>query len=450
MENQSQASDTEKQIKDLSENSWNLELIISGAAVFMTTLLPDGIDALFRYYVEEVAPDNDTTTLVFPLLAYSFFKVVAWLLTCFFVLHFTMRAFWAGLIGLHAAFPSGIKYDSIPNYTDEMRDISRKKYGQLDAYILRLDKLTNQVFAFAFAVTLYGAAIGLIYLVTMVVLLGMQALFGENGATIVRLFLTYGITIAATALLLLSYWIKKKPEFAQKWGRTHAKLTLGMATMLPILSRPLQYLMLTFGSNISKKRYYAVVASISVLIFVLVGVVFLNKIGEILGRQVYLSRNFASSGAAYSEVSPRKYDNLRQPNDLVPTVSLPSDIIQERFVRLFVAIPKSLDADIQKRFSLPSLPDSLPKRQRRRQLDSLKITYFNQFFRVSLNDSTLQNVKWLFHQKPETGTLGIVTYLPMDQNLPGQYHISVEMMAETKQDSFVVWGEVPFWYSPEK
>jgi len=43
-------------LRALTEKSWNLELIISGAAIYLTSHLPETVDSMLRYYLESRFP----------------------------------------------------------------------------------------------------------------------------------------------------------------------------------------------------------------------------------------------------------------------------------------------------------------------------------------------------------------------------------------------------------
>jgi hypothetical protein len=92
-------------LRALTEKSWNLELVISGAAIFLANYLPAAVDDMLRYYLENLVMDEDFKKISLPLLVYSFMKVVAWLLILTFVVHFVMRAFWAGVVGHRITSP---------------------------------------------------------------------------------------------------------------------------------------------------------------------------------------------------------------------------------------------------------------------------------------------------------------------------------------------------------
>ena len=82
MENSTQ--DKSNWLHELSSQSWNLELLVSGAAIFSTSFLPDLIEQGISYYFENYQTGNEIiTNIVLPTLAFSFAKASAYLLDKF-------------------------------------------------------------------------------------------------------------------------------------------------------------------------------------------------------------------------------------------------------------------------------------------------------------------------------------------------------------------------------
>ena len=84
-------------IQELSNQSWNLELVVSGAAIFSTSFLPEIADKAISSFYENYQISSDISSQVFPTLAYSFGKSSAYLLIFTFIIHFIIRAFWIAL-----------------------------------------------------------------------------------------------------------------------------------------------------------------------------------------------------------------------------------------------------------------------------------------------------------------------------------------------------------------
>ncbi|MBP6813094.1 MAG: hypothetical protein KA138_16305, partial [Saprospiraceae bacterium] len=50
-------------LRSLAEKSWNLELVISGAAIFLATYLPNAVDSMLRYYLENLVMDENVSKI---------------------------------------------------------------------------------------------------------------------------------------------------------------------------------------------------------------------------------------------------------------------------------------------------------------------------------------------------------------------------------------------------
>lgn len=71
-------------LTDLESKSWSLEMTISGAATVAVSFLPGLIERGLNYYLENLAPSESKFATLFPILSYSFFMVLAWVLIVFF------------------------------------------------------------------------------------------------------------------------------------------------------------------------------------------------------------------------------------------------------------------------------------------------------------------------------------------------------------------------------
>ena len=89
--------------------TWEVELLISGVAVFAMLQLPgwldDGIFAL------EPRLGEDWRQIL--ILGYIYAKSAAMILATTFVLHLLLRARWIALVGMHSVYPEGILLDKL-------------------------------------------------------------------------------------------------------------------------------------------------------------------------------------------------------------------------------------------------------------------------------------------------------------------------------------------------
>jgi hypothetical protein len=431
-------------LKEVTNKSWNLELLISGAALWLTTYLPDAVEYLYEYQNQHF----DITGLSkgnvkLPMLAYAFFKAVAYSLILTFTIHLVLRAFWVSLIGLQAAFPEGIRFDKIHNISPRMQQLYQQRLGSLSDYIIRLDKLCSRVMGVSFSIAFMGIGIGLLYLIIYAVVQAIQSANEEIGQ-----FIYGAIGILATLLLVLSYWVRKNPDADAKYGHWVAKLSFATsAASIPFLSSAISYLTLTLMSNSTPRKYYT---WMSVIMGLMMGAIFLiltKKIEDKQGTNLLL--DYYYSGDASNSFHSNYYDNYRQPNQAIPNVSVQADIIQEAFVKVFVAYPPRINAQIEAFCPLPILPDSLQKKGHPMR-DSVRahnrLQCLTKFFRLSVNDSVYAQPHWKFAEK--TGLLpmkGIIAYLPVTSMKSGQNILEIEVPNAEQPNTFTCYGALPFW-----
>jgi hypothetical protein len=431
-------------LKEVTNKSWNLELLISGASLWLTTYLPDAVEYLLEYqyqYFDILGIAKGGVKL--PLLAYAFFKAVAYVLIISFTIHLILRAFWVSLIGLQAAFPDGIRYEHIPNLSKRMQVQYQKRLGSLSDYIIRLDKTCSSVLGLSFTIAFTGVGIGLLYLIIYSLTQLIQSANEDFGQSVYA-----GVAILAVLVLLLSYWVRKNPDADAKYGDRVAKFSFWLsAASIPFLSKAMSYLSLTMASNSNRKKYYTWMSIIMGLMMTSIFFILTTKIEERGGTSLML--NYYITGDKTTTVHDINYDSHRQPSQAIPAVSIQSDVVEEPFVKVFVAYPPRLNARIEQFCPLPNLPDSLQdKKNPMRNIvrSANRIHCLGNFFRLTVNDSIYTQPKWLFSEK--TGLLtvkGIITYLPTQSLPPGQNQLKVEIPSLNNPDSLEIYGALPFW-----
>ncbi|MDX2135040.1 MAG: hypothetical protein SFV52_09645 [Saprospiraceae bacterium] len=440
---------TEEQVALLDSQTWSLEMTISGAATFAVSFLPGWIEYGLEYYLDNLAPSNNNFSLVFPVLAYAFFKVTAWLLIFTFVAHLCLRALWVAAVGLHSAYPQGIQYDKIPNISEQYREVARTYYGSLSGFIRRLDLRCNRIYAQAFMMAMSLCAIGLIYLLLFVGILVLNRFIGMEW--IEKIGLVAYVLFLVTMLLVLSVKsLSKKSRHAERYNLAAARFQLQMGrSMMLFFSDPLQYLSLTFMSNTTARRYYGTVAFIALFMMVAgMGVMF-RKMAELRNRTIGL-RTFDSQGSPANRLLLAQYDNLRPDGAGPANVSIPSDVIDGRMLPVFVKYAYYLDARLKNTCGTPTDDEraaQLPKAVARQYRDSVHLACFRQFYRVTLNDTVPLEAEWLYTEK--NGLRGLVAYFDTKSFPPGRNRLLVQVPTESRPDSLEVFGVVPFWYAPK-
>ncbi|MBK8966346.1 MAG: hypothetical protein R3D58_09855 [Saprospiraceae bacterium] len=435
-------------LQELASKSWNLELIISGAAIFLVSYLPGLVDQLLGYYLENLADSSNLSKSTLPVLVFSFFKVIAWVLIGTFVVHFVLRAFWVGLVGLHAVYPEGIRYENLPWQTDLSKKITQQNFGQLTDYILRLDRLSNQIFSFAFLIALMGIGISLIYTVLFVGT-NPNAFPDWMGNHKIRSLVFLGLVLAVALMPAVAQLLSRRENLLRiPWVKNFVAKTIKYAPglILPLVYRPLTYINLIYSSNVSRKRLFSTLALATTLVMGAVLWVFANKLMELRGRDLFVRQAYFGENNTTYKLYPAHYDQLRQPNNLMPALTIQSDVVEGPVLRLFVAYRKWLDGPLEKHCGQLQLPKDLGKNAQRIMKDSFNMACLSGFFQLSVNDSVFTQPDWAFYTHPETGSHGLLGYVPTTGFQTGKNILSIRIPSTAKPDSLVVYGQLPFWF----
>ncbi len=138
-----------KLLDSLQQQSWELELLISGFAIF----------GLFSAYepleiaIQKAQHQNDT----FELVLYSIVLFSCIILLFNLVLHVVLRGLWIGALGLR--YVSGdIDFEHL-KYTDRFTDYLKKRIVSFDRYIGNLENYCSVLFAISFLLVFYLLAI---------------------------------------------------------------------------------------------------------------------------------------------------------------------------------------------------------------------------------------------------------------------------------------------------
>ncbi len=130
-------------LEKLQQESWQLELIISGLAIY-------GLFSVYGY-LEGVRIDRDLGSQInfSPyVLGYFIFKTGILIFITNLLIHIVIRSLWIGAIGLR--YVSGdINYDQL-KYNKKVTDFYKTKIGSFDTYIEQLEKLSSIIFSYTF------------------------------------------------------------------------------------------------------------------------------------------------------------------------------------------------------------------------------------------------------------------------------------------------------------
>ena len=162
-----------RQLSRRTTPTWEVELLISGVAVFAMLQLPGQLDdALLT-----LEPRLDGNWRQLAVLTYVYAKGAAMILAITFVLHLLLRARWIALSGMHSVHPDGIRWDKLKS-GPIMRRIEIARGCPLPESIERADNRASVVFAIGVMMAQMMIAIAVAAAAAFVVALLLQSTTG--------------------------------------------------------------------------------------------------------------------------------------------------------------------------------------------------------------------------------------------------------------------------------
>ena len=438
--------DEQDKLRELTTQSWNLELAISGVAMFAILQLPDLLESAFSYFRYNYMTHTEGTAVMLPSLAYSLIRATSHVLFAAFLANFVMRAFWVGLVGLLAVFPSGIHYDRIPFSTPYAQQRLADELGPLDRYILWLDKRCNIVFALAFQFVFGLIVVALLYLLGLLIYLVIQPNVPANVWFGVKIALGTLVAVFYLVIILLS---QKKIKETPRGMQLNYQFTKAGQMMMLGMYKHTSYVTNTFYSHIRPGK---LVQTATIFMVVFFGVFFLEYINDIShtgGRMsLFNSRHLYSTRVDSLYIEPAVYDNQRPEGAFISVASIQSDVIREPYLRLFIAYPKALDNLLKQVALEPAWSDTLSKQARRQQYAIWSSQQINRLIRITVNDSTCAQAKLLFTKTGVQEQYGWQTVLVPGNLKTGHNLLRVALQDPRKKEADEL-VTIPFWYVAE-
>ena len=336
-------------LEKLQQESWQLELLISGLALFGIWESKDMLDGLSDYI--EL---NATGALVNQLRNFNAFIHITW--TIFFLnllIHIIVRGLWIGAIGLR--YVSGdIDYEAL-GYTERFENFLKKNVGDFDDYIERLEKLSSIIFSFTFLLLFFFVSI-----LSLFVFMGLVAQtlnnFGvDSEAVVITFFLSMLILCLMVFIDFISFGSFKRVDSAFFTKVYYWIYRLMGILTLSFLFRPLFY-------NFIDDRYTR-----RLVIFAIPYILFISIVVPTLGFNADAYMPSFNRNVKYdSLISSRSikyihYDNLREQyarreyegrrNPIIDVVSLDSyEYNEESLAKIFFRSSDNEGRTIENKF----------------------------------------------------------------------------------------------------
>lgn len=431
-----------KWLEILQQESWQLELIISGFAIFLLLATYEPLTNL-RFQIDTLSRSSDEFSgLHFPyaLLIGAWYALVINMIG-----HVLLRGVWISTVGLRYV-SQDIDFESF-RFRPRFDKFLRRSIKSFDHYISQLEQLCSIVFAFTFLIVFMmmsvGAFIGFFYVLNVFIFDSIPGRLGENDNHWLRQALNLTFFLAGVVYFvdfLTLGWLKRRKWFAFVFYPFYR--FMGWIT-LAFLYRPIYYNLIDhkFGRRVSflLVPYIVVAMFISSLRF---------------QSHAYLPRE---SGKYY--VRDIYYDDMREPKKTTTRASIPSKYLENGFLELFIPYnPQSEDETIK-----TICPDLVPPRStgfRLRGMISAGDMYNNgsntdsallclsQLHQVYIDDSLYSELNYRFHHHQTRRDYGLLTIIDVDHLERGEHQLVVKTQDYSRRRDTLFWQDralFPFW-----
>lgn len=170
--------------------TWEVELLISGVAVFAMLQLPGWLNERLMFLLPRFEEGWRGSLVV----VFSYSMGAAVILAATFALHLLLRAYWIALVGMHSVYPDGIRWERLRMGPIE-REVMQRRDGDFAAMVERADNRASVVFA-------TGVALAMILLVLTMLVMTVFAVGMAIATALHRPVNPVGILVAGFAIVM--------------------------------------------------------------------------------------------------------------------------------------------------------------------------------------------------------------------------------------------------------
>ena len=413
-------------LQRLKDESWEAELIISTVAIFGTVQMFKMISWMTDWFINVLPPSqyfNGYMVSSFGLFAVS-------LLTTMFVIHFLMRAYWVGLVGLNSVFPDYGLEDSAYSeiYTNKMLAILPK----LKDTISKVDDLCSVIFSAAFFLFFMYAYISAISIVILLIYVNFVDLIPP----LVLAFFNWAIIVFGFGMMIISAIANikyfKKNESIQTLYFNLIRWS-SIITMGPLYKYILQISM-SFATNYKKKK-----ALVRIIIaFAVFGCIV--TVTQIFNSNLLYLINTDSSYNE-SKLYNHYYRSSYEGGDFLLGPQIDSEVMNEPLLRLFIPIYSYESKIVTKMYGEVKRDDTLSEKEGSVKKRKAYIERYTKYHSVKVDGNEIP-ISFKRYTHPDSKQFGVLAFIDINGYSKGEHTLSIQKKLEEESKDW----EIPFFY----
>lgn len=426
---------TPEWLRRLEEESWQAELIISGLALYGSLQLPEFIYVIIDFLILHLPTTQYMTGYA---ITYGLLLGVS-ILSGFFIIHFVLRAYWIGLIGMNSVFPNG--YDKGGGYFSK---IYVRKFTALlpkvKDTIQEVDKICSTLFAGAFAFLMMYSMMSFVITVLLII---YNLLLNVTTSDVLMPFV-YGIQVIFAGIVILSMIanMERFRENEQFQNRYFVVAKYFSYFMSPFFFKPINQITMTFFSSYEKGKSSLLLPTSFFLIAMTLSMTHIQKSNV---RHLIIGGKSELPFFRKNKVYPEFYEEQHSEKKRILNPIIPSDQITGAFLKIFIPVFDN-ESFIEENFCEPYKNDDSKNRFTNRRLKREQMIFcYQKYHQIFINDSLYQ-VDFLTHDHSYNEEFGILGYIPTNDFQKGKNEVRIVKL-ETPEGTIYDELTIPFWFS---
>lgn len=431
-----------KWLEILQQESWQLELIISGFAIFLILGIYEPLQDL-RFKINLLSASEGSYGLLrlpHTLLQWVWFALIINLTT-----HVLFRGLWISTVGLR--YVSGdVDFEEL-KLKSPFNEFLQRRIISFDHYIERLEKICSVIFSFTFLIIFIIISLGLFFfsLLSFYYLLSLLPKSFMMVTSMVQVLVTI-IVLLGGLIYFIDFltlgWLKRSKWFAPIYFPFYR--LLGWMTFASVY-RPIYY-------NLIDNKFGRWLGYFLVPYIVLIAIAISIKIE---------THGFIPNRSDAYNLNHYYYDDQRDSRSASNAASIPSKFVENGYLELFMPLnPRRDDRAIgvlcpglrpakKTGFRVGNIGSAFSKPFESSPLDSIS-DCLNQFHQIYIDDSLYTETKFLFYEHPIRKKKGLLTILDINHLDRGEHYIksmTYTFEERVKQDTIYLEESsyFPFW-----
>ena len=399
----SNTSNSKMWLQKLKDESWEAELLVSAVAIFGTFKLFGIVGWSTNKFIDIVDPSLHL--VAYMVVFFGLFAIS--ILASMFVIHFCLRAYWIGLVGLNSVFPDYSIEDSAYSkiYTEKIISILPKVKDSIE----KVDELCSVIFSAAFTFLLIYANAAII---SSIFLLLYNAFSDSIPAIYLQIpIYAFGVLIVLQMVVTIYANLKVNHEKYVVQDYSFKINNIVSAIMFGPLYKSILQVNMIFGSNFKKKKKLVLL----MIVFLLSGA-FVSFYQIDNTNIIYLTnpKKYFSKDLVRSEF----YKSNNKENSFLLIPEIESDIIKGKTLKVFIPLFRYENKLLKKLCN-------------QNEKDKFTNECFQKYISIKVNDKEIKK-DYLKYLHDRTNQFGLLTYINTDTIKSVKNTISISKGSENE------------------